>query len=325
MKNRYLNRSLIASILFASLGAGSAKATLTAGFTSEASTESGSSTEATAPPLSWAKALEQDPKLAEKANRVQTFFSNPFHIRNKAEQLAADGIFSLLAELRDHHLLKPVLLKIVHAARKHPAFPDISGDDASVVDQLFAMIDAELYSKGKSPLGEKAAFKPWKDLTREQEGLVRASGSSKIGDPKFLDEFRTFLKIGLRKGTQARIVNFAKEALDERVRMISNAKKSIWIATWALYGGTDNAGRIFSDLLIKKFREKIDVRVIVDGQVGARLGYRGKLEEDERRRYPGDLLAFRSESLLRNAPQIYDDRPRTRRGGSHFRRSELRR
>lgn len=243
------------------------------------------------PTSEWIAQVERDPVLLGHAQTIEKFivgYATSGTLDRAAAELEATR---LLVDLRDRGELRPVLAKVVHEARKKPGFPPLPGDDGAIADQLYTMLDAELYGRGFAPGGLKTAFKPWETLAAEQTKAVAASGTSRIGSTGFLDEFWALVKSRPFFGTKARLVNDAKEALEARIRMISGARKSIWIATWAMYG--DNAGNLFADLLIKKFRDGVDVRVIVDGQTSERIGYREAVQKLRDAGVP--LVQWRSE------------------------------
>jgi cardiolipin synthase A/B len=229
------------------------------------------------PHADWIAEVEKDPVLGAHAREIEKFLTT-YAFTGRVDQAAAEKeILTTLATLRDQDKLRIVLAQVVHEVRKKPGFPPIPGDDAAVANQLFSMIDAELYARGYSPLGVEATFKNWKVLAREQTKAVLKSQTSKIRSPAFADEFWSFVRAPLHEGASAKLINDAKSALNHRIRMIKNAKKSVWVATWAIYG--DNAGTLFADLLIAKFKSGIDVRVIVDGQTAERIGYRESVEK----------------------------------------------
>jgi cardiolipin synthase len=232
------------------------------------------------PTAEWIQLVEANPALLAHSKRIESFLTD-YAATGKVDRAAAESeVIQILADLRDANQLRPVLAKVVHEARKKPGFPQIPGDDSAVADQLFMMIDAELYSRGFSPLGARAKFKPWAKLAAEQALAVERSGTSTIGSSQFFSQFAKLVGMSAQDGTKVRLLNEAKDALSERVRMVNGAKKSIWLMTWAMYG--DNVGNEFADLLIKKFKEGVDVRLIVDGQTARRVGYResiAKLKE----------------------------------------------
>lgn len=216
----------------------------------------------------WIKLVDSNPVLKKRSELLTAYFSSGKTTQGQTE---AELAF-MLQDLRDQGMLRPVLAKALSEARKHPKFPKIPAGDAELVEQFYGLIDSELISKGLSPMGLKAAFKPWVELAAEQGRLLTESGKSMIGDSTFRFELAALTKGKFWKGHKIRILNEAKDAVTERTRMILGAKKSIHLMTWALYG--DDAGDYFTDLLIKRHNEGIDVKVMVDGLTANRIGYR---------------------------------------------------
>ncbi len=220
----------------------------------------------------WIKDIEAqcktNPVLKKRVESLTHYFVTG---KSDVGGIEAELAFTL-RDLRDEGLLKPVLAKALSEARKNPKFPAIPGNDSEIVAQFYGLIDAELISRGLSPLGMEGAFKPWTDLAAEQAKIIESSGKSKIGDANFLTELSNVARADFIAGHEIKILNEAPEAVSERERMINGAQKSIHVMTWALYG--DEAGEHFANLLIKRHNDGIDVKIMVDGQTADRVGYR---------------------------------------------------
>lgn len=208
----------------------------------------------------WLELVNGNPKLKAHADKIFGFYLSG-KLRTPEMELE---VALLLRDLRDEGMLRPVLTKVLAEAKKQPAFPPLPGTDAEVVEQVYGMIDAELIGR--------ETFRSWTEVSANQIRAVELSGKSEIGSSGFLDEFSSLTKSAFTESNHVRSIHEASEAVSERVRMIQGAKKSIRLMTWAMYG--DHAGELFADLLIRKFNEGVDVKIIVDGLTSSRIGYR---------------------------------------------------
>jgi cardiolipin synthase len=68
-------------------------------------------------------------------------------------------------------------------------------------------------------------------------------------------------------------------AFAERLRLIKEARKSIHIMSWSFED--DETGEFYSNLLIQRFKEGIDVKIMVDEQTARRAGYHSMLDKME--------------------------------------------
>ena len=225
----------------------------------------------------WISAVESNRVLSEHAKTIESLLLGEKTISGPEAQAE---IVSLLKDLRDSDQLKPGLARALDEAKKDPRFPKLPpGKEAEAIDQFCLYVDAELTARGFSRDGTIAAFKPWDQLAKEQAALIRSSGTSAVTDPGFQTEFEKLLHTTFSDGNEIEVLSDAKSALDRRIDLIQRAKKSVYLMTWAMYG--DTAGELFADLLIRRFREGVDVRIIVDGQTAERIGYRESLEKLE--------------------------------------------
>lgn len=218
--------------------------------------------------------VEASPALKLRAMKLYSLIvsENPDRLVIQSETA------QLLAQLRDDGVLRPAMAFALREAKKHPKFPKkLPGDDAQMIDLFYTEIDAALVEIGLSPFGAKAAVKSWVTLAKEQTETLLASGIAKIRDTLFIPEIQKLMRANFHAGGNVKLLNSAKEALAIRKEMILGAKKSIHLMTWAMYG--DVAGKEFAELLIQRFKEGIDVRVMVDGLTAQRTGYKESLDQ----------------------------------------------
>ncbi len=92
-----------------------------------------------------------------------------------------------------------------------------------------------------------------------QESLFKESG--------FISEFEDVTGAKFYDGNSVDFLNDGPESFAMKEKLIREAKKSLYIATWAFYD--DMTGKIISDMLIAKKKEGIDVKVILDKKIVA--------------------------------------------------------
>ncbi len=220
------------------------------------------------------KQVEASPALKLRAMKLVALFTSENPDRLVIQSEAAQ----LLAQLRDEGVLRPAMAYALREAKKHPKFPkNLPGDDAQMIDMFYTEIDAALVEIGLSVHGAKAAAKNWLTLAKEQTAALLASGVAKIRDSLFVTEIQKLIRANFHGGGTVRLLNRADEALRVRKEMILGAEKSIHLMTWAMYG--DVAGKEFAELLIQRFKDGIDVRVMVDGLTAQRTGYKESLDQ----------------------------------------------
>lgn len=121
----------------------------------------------------------------------------------------------------------------------------------------------------------EANLNPWKHLSnwetdsKKMAERVKASvtgPTSGVSDPKFLSELESLTGAGFHQGAKVSILADGPRACDAWVDGISSARTSVHMQSWAFYD--DATGGRIAEALVQKAGEGVDVRVMVDGQVG---------------------------------------------------------
>ncbi|WP_413577995.1 phospholipase D-like domain-containing protein [Bdellovibrio sp. HCB290] len=97
--------------------------------------------------------------------------------------------------------------------------------------------------------------------------------------PVGLDHILHFSKSEFHKTSEVKILVDGEQSFAMRDSLMSKAKKSIDIMTWAVY--SDKTGFEAADLLIRKHQSGVKVRLIVDGQVAGKPGYTEAVQKME--------------------------------------------
>jgi cardiolipin synthase len=235
--------------------------------------------------------LKDDPKL--QADALELLILLPFIQSGKIpvrDPYVLDLVSRLGSQLQDTGKLPDILKAVAEQAKAMGKLPpQITPEN---LDTMIAMgsnaIDAELSARGMTRLSTGAKYEEWNALgnrlTSEiQEAirrtLIKNPGKSGFEDPEFIRIFEQQTGTRFRQGNEIRLLINGPASFAERTRLIANARKSIHVASWAFYD--DVTGFSFSDQLIKKAAEGVDVRVMVDGQIALHPGHLQTLKKME--------------------------------------------
>lgn len=193
---------------------------------------------------------------------------------------ALDKLMPTLAKLSAQNKLKPVLLVVGQNLLKMNKLPErITAENlAETIDLLAAMIENQFIAKG---LSEKSKHKyvSWLEASRNIEKAARETSvpsrgpnfPSALENPVFLKELELVAKAKFRPSSELRLLVDGPQSFPLRKELIKNAKKSIYVMTWAIED--DTTGREFAKLLYEKHNAGIDVRVIVDNKTAQQAIY----------------------------------------------------
>ncbi len=107
-----------------------------------------------------------------------------------------------------------------------------------------------------------------------------ASKPSRFLDPEFIKEFETLGGASFRDGNTVRPLIDGPASFKLRDELIDRAKRTIHVMSWAFYD--DGTGWAAARKLAAKAVEGVQVRVLVDGQVGGRSAHDDTLKIMER-------------------------------------------
>lgn len=235
--------------------------------------------------------LKDHPELHSDALELLTLFpmiqSGKISIRDPH---LLDLVSRIGSQLQDTGKLPDILKAVAEQAKAMGKLPpQITPEN---LDTMIAMgsnaIDAELSARGLTLLSTGAKYEEWKALgnrlTAEIQEAIRGTliknpRKSGFENPEFIKTFEAQTGTRFRQGNETRLLINGPASFAERTRLIAKARKSIHVASWAFYD--DVTGFSFSDQLIKKASEGVDVRVMVDGQVALQPGHGKTLKKME--------------------------------------------
>jgi cardiolipin synthase len=192
----------------------------------------------------------------------------------------------LAVALNRRDLVRPVLAEILELTRS-PSSPPGAGAVArpqaeqDLIEQVAEMIDAELSMRGRGRYPPPFPCVAWDALADKYRAAVRSGrfpsrrqgAPSWLGDRGFLAEMEHLANVTFAGGNQVRVLVDGPDSFVERERLISQARESLWIMSWAFYD--DRTGFSFAQKLISRHAAGIDVRIMVDG------AFAGRADHDE--------------------------------------------
>jgi len=190
------------------------------------------------------------------------------------------AILSALANLSNTGQLRPGIAQIL---KDLEALPQIGGKPNPlkllpvakkeyVLEAAASNIEGVLALRGLTTASVKVKYLEWPELSQKMsERLDQA--------PQGMEHLLHFAKSRFFSNSSARILIDGPESFALRDRLMSEARKSIDVLTWAVY--SDKTGFEAADLLIKKHQEGLKVRVVVDGQVARGTGYSQAVQKME--------------------------------------------
>ncbi|MBI5546407.1 MAG: phosphatidylserine/phosphatidylglycerophosphate/cardiolipin synthase family protein [Deltaproteobacteria bacterium] len=131
----------------------------------------------------------------------------------------------------------------------------------------------------------EADFNPWKHLSSwevDSQKMAAAVARSSTGqaqgvaDPAFLTEMESLTGARFHQGAKVSVLADGPQACDAWVDGIQSAKTSVHMQSWAFYD--DATGGRVAEALVQKAKEGVDVRVMVDGQIGEGAHHKPVLE-----------------------------------------------
>jgi len=185
-------------------------------------------------------------------------------------------LLALVIKLSAAGELESVLLPLAMKAWQAKQLPAANEEEVQVlVKQLVVMIDTQLRAHGLTADSQGTTYVTWDELAKTQLARVRAETT-----PVSAPAFRTQLeKILGQKFVPADVtlITKGKDSYAERARMMSGAKHSINLMTWAFYD--DAAGRGTRDLLLAAKARGVDIKIMVDAEVAKEPIHHGVLDE----------------------------------------------
>jgi cardiolipin synthase len=170
-----------------------------------------------------------------------------------------ERMWTHLRGVEDQGKLKILLLTLVN---KLPQFKDATQEDKESTASL-------LYTTIKMELSNRSSFDSWEAVEKKLLAYNSAhSGQDLVSALEFIG------RTELMPIERSQLLVNGTQSWPLRMKQIDAAKKSIWIFCWAIYN--DMTGNEMVDLLIEKKKKEpqVDIRILVDGVVQSKPGYK---------------------------------------------------
>lgn len=184
-------------------------------------------------------------------------------------------ILNVLITLHGEGKLVPFISTLVETLKKDAHFGSlvkaITPDEKLM---LLSTIDATITSARSL---RKFSKESWTDLSKKLELKLNgfeqdAQKQTRLSDSNYFAELADAANAQFYPTQNARLLIDGPASFALRDSAMANAKESINMLTWAVLD--DKTGQELADLLIDKAKEGVKVRLIVDGQVSHRVGYK---------------------------------------------------
>lgn len=192
-------------------------------------------------------------------------------------------ILNLLIKLRGEGKLVAFVSTMLESLKTDPQFGHlVSAIKAEEKLKLLSTVDATI---GSTASLRKFTKQTWKGLSEELAKKLNsfekeAHVQSRLSDSHFLAELADIANSAFYPAERVKLLVNGPASFSLRDSAMAKAKESINMLTWAVID--DKTGRELADLLIKKSKEGLKVRLIVDGQVSFRAGYKEQVERMEK-------------------------------------------
>ena len=209
------------------------------------------------------------------------------------EKLDRDFV-ALITSLHNQKKLKPILYEVGKRAQAAGKMPAVTTSDelGKYIDRLDDMIEAERQAHGQDAGLSGSRHRSWSELCQVQanktrKSVVRRAGPnipSSFTNPKFLVEFEDLIETEFFPTDRAAALVNGTASFSLKKTLMEGARKKIHLASWTFED--DVTGGAFAKLLVQRFRDGIDVRVVVDGKTADLPGHHKNLEIMEKAGIP---------------------------------------
>lgn len=189
--------------------------------------------------------------------------------------LVEDQILSLLISLHGKGKIVPFISTLVETLKQDAQFgslvKSITPDEKLM---LLSTIEATISSTASL---RKFSKQSWTGLSKHLELKLNSfekdpQKQSRLSDSSFFSELSDIANAEFYPTEKVRLLIDGQASFSLRDSAMARAKESINMITWAVID--DKTGQELADLLIRKAKENVKVRLIVDGQVSYRPGYK---------------------------------------------------
>jgi len=171
-----------------------------------------------------------------------------------------DAIVDELGRAYKAGVLEPVIVAVLSDPRLERLMPPGAKMSPAEAARVFSMyVGAELESSGN--VEGVAPVEQWDAMTLRHLALAKA-GSARVGSSGFLAELGAIQNTPFSYGNLVRPLINGAQSFPKRAELIKNAKKSVYLTTWAFYD--DETGHHTADLLKAAKKRGLDVRLMID-------------------------------------------------------------
>lgn len=189
--------------------------------------------------------------------------------------MVEDQILSLLISLHGEGKIVPFISTLVETLKKDAQFGSLVR--SITLDEklmLLSTIDATISSTASL---RKFSKQTWTGLSKHLAVKLDSfekdpQNQSRLSDSSYFSELADIANAEFYPAQNVRLLIDGPASFSLRDSAMAQAKESINMITWAVID--DKTGQELADLLIKKAEENVKVRLIVDGQVSRRPGYK---------------------------------------------------
>lgn len=210
---------------------------------------------------------------------ISTEGANNFVIRDASElglsQVETD-LLKFLIILQKRNELNPFILGTLQIISEDPVLgPKLANQPSIPADKLqlgLGLLNQIIFSESALSVDGNPN---WISIASSLQKVIDGNNFNRvtqIEDSEFVNNLAQIVSANPMSLDNIQLLVDGKNSFDKRRQLIKTAKESINMITWAVLD--DKTGDELAKLLIQKVKEKVDVRLVVDGQVSQRPGYK---------------------------------------------------
>lgn len=207
---------------------------------------------------------ENEESLKKLDKLMAEYKAAPAHVKQAAKLKVWNFVKDLDGTPPGTGRLRSILGVLVARA---PQTKDMNeADKAASADRVYGAIHSEIVNRER--------FLPWSELENQFKAagaMTAASEGALTTDLARLGKTKWLSLDGKKDPYDLLLIDPKESWVDVRIPIIKNAKKSIWLSSWAFYD--DESGNEAADTLIERHKAGVNVRVMLDGPVSSGAKY----------------------------------------------------